>query len=122
MAVNLRDKFIKELPKDKEIRTEFKRIFSLFEGAPERKLELAGKEIARAAFLAVTIDRLEKDISENGYEEPYQNGQNQMGKKKTAAADLHVSYTKNFLAVMKQLHSFLDGNGGSEEGDPFDAF
>lgn len=119
MAENLAAKFAKDLPDDKEIRNEFKRIWKLFEGAPEKQLKLAGGEIARAAFLAVTIARLEKDISENGYEEDYQNGQNQMGKKKTAAADLHVSYTKNFLAVMRQLHSVLGASGEENEGDSF---
>lgn len=119
MAENLAAKFAKDLPDDKEIRNEFKRIWKLFEGAPEKQLKLAGGEIARAAFLAVTIARLEKDISENSYEEAYQNGQNQMGKKKTAAADLHVSYTKNFLAVMRQLHSVLGTSGEDNEGDSF---
>lgn len=121
MAENLAAKFAKDLPDDKEIRAEFKRIWKLFEGAPEQQLKLAGKEISRAAFLAITIDRLERDITENGYEEDYQNGQNQKGKKKTAAADLHVSYTKNFLAVMKQLHTVL-GDSEREAGDEFDAF
>ncbi len=122
MAENLAAKFAKDLPDDKEIRNEFKRIWKLFEGAPEKQLKLAGGEIARAAFLAVTIARLEKDISKNSYEEAYQNGQNQMGKKKTAAADLHVSYTKNFLAVMRQLHSVLGASGEENEGDSFDNF
>lgn len=122
MAENLAAKFAKDLPDDKEIRNEFKRIWRLFEGAPEKQLKLAGKEIARAAFLAITIDRLEKDIVANNYEEEYQNGQNQRGKKKTAAADLHVSYTKNFLAVMKQLHTVLGVQGDESAGDPFDDF
>lgn len=122
MAENLAAKFIKDLPDDKEIRAEFKRIWKLFEGAPDKQLKLAGQEISRAAFLAVTISRLEADINENGYEEPYQNGQNQQGKKKTAAADLHVSYTKNFLAVMKQLHTVLGGLMDESAGDPFDDF
>ena len=115
------EKFMRDLPDDKEIKREFKRIFTLFQDAPEKQLELAGKEISRAAFLAVTIDRLEIDISRNGYEEPYQNGAYQTGKKKTAAADLHVSYTK-FLAVMKQLHSVLGAMEEESAGDSFDEF
>lgn len=122
MAENLAAKFAKDLPDDKEIRAEFKRIWKLFEGAPEKQLKLAGGEIARAAFLAVTISRFEKDIKKNGYEEPYQNGQNQTGKKKTAAADLHISYTKNYLAVMRQLHTVLGGLEDESAGDQFDNF
>ena len=35
--------------------------------------------------------------------EEYQNGQNQRGLKKSAAAEVHISLTKNLNAIMKQL-------------------
>ena len=103
------------------IRAEYTRLMALFKKAPEEKLALARKLISRAAFLAITIDGIEKDITKNGYEQEYQNGENQKGMKKSAAAELHVTYSKNLFAVMKQLNDMLDikGTGG---GDPFDNF
>ena len=89
------------------IQAEYERLKALFEGAPEKQLQLADKELQRAAFLAVTLDILEDDISKNGYTEEYQNGANQRGRKKTPAADLHVSFTKNYVTIMKQLHATL---------------
>ena len=73
------------------------------------------------AYAKLGIDDLERDISEHGYEKEYQNGENQKGMKKSAAAELHVTYSKNLFAVMKQLDDMLDikGAGG---GDTFENF
>lgn len=109
------------LPDDEAIRAEYARLMALFKKAPKEKLALARKLISRAAFLAVIIDELEKDIVKNGYEDEYQNGEFQKGKKKSAAAELHVTYTKNLLAVMKQLNDMLDVTTAAG-GDAFENF
>ena len=116
------DKILKAaLPDDEAVRTEYDRLMVLFKSAPKEKIALARKLISRAAFLSIMVDELEKDIAENGYEQEYQNGENQKGMKKSTAADLHVSYSKNLFAVMKQLNDMLDikGTGG---GDKFETF
>ena len=110
------------LPDDKDIIGEYKRLYKLFGDAPEKHLEVIRKLINRAAFLSITIDRLEADILQNGYEEEYQNGANQTGKKKTAAAELHISYSKNLFSVMKQLTDFLQKENQGDEDDEFDRF
>lgn len=110
------------LPDDARIKAEYNRLMLLFKKAPEKHLSLARKLISRAAFLAVTIDDLEKDIAENGYEDEYQNGATQSGKKKSAAAELHVTYSKNLFTVMKQLNDMLVSSGALEGGDDFDSF
>lgn len=109
------------LPDNEAVRAEYDRLMTLFKTAPKEKLALARKLISRAAFLSVTIDDIEKDITENGYEQEYQNGENQRGMKKSAAAELHVTYSKNLFAVMKQLNDMLDirATGG---GDTFEEF
>ncbi len=109
------------LPDDEAVIREYDRLIKLFKTAPREKLALARKLISRAAFLAVTIDELERDVSENGYEDEYQNGEFQKGKKKSAAAELHVTYSKNLFTVMKQLNEMLDIKGGAG-GDSFENF
>lgn len=116
------DKILKAaLPESEEIVMEYDRLMALFKSAPKEKLALARKLISRAAFLSIMVDELEKDITENGYEQEYQNGENQRGVKKSAAADLHVSYSKNLFAVMKQLNDMLDVRSASG-GDSFESF
>jgi len=109
------------LPDDEAIRSEYARLMMLFKKAPKEKLALARKLISRAAFLSVTIDELEKDITKNGYEQEYQNGETQRGMKKSAAAELHVTYSKNLFAVMKQLNEMLD-LATAAGGDAFETF
>ena len=117
---------------EKRVRKKERELNTLFAGASgkqlrqalaeNKQLKLAQTEIKRAAFLTVLLEILEDDISKNGYEEEYQNGQNQRGKKKTVSADLYATYMKNLIAVMKQLHNVLDEAGNGDEGDAFDAF
>lgn len=104
---------------EKEIHREYLRLRSLFKGAGEKKLKLSQRELETAAFLTVSLRKLETDIAVKGYEEEYQNGANQKGIKESTAAKLHIAYTKNLLAVMKQLHerlgeSVLDGAADDE--------
>lgn len=69
----------------------------------KNKLEAVQALIARAAFITVSLQDLEKELSDSGWTEVYQNGQSQSGLKKSAAADVHISLTKNLNAIMKQL-------------------
>ena len=110
------------LPDDAMVKAEFDRLMKLFKDADPARLKLATKEIHRAAFLGVMLDRLEQDILTDGYSESYQNGQHQSGFKKSPAADLHVSYTKNYLSVMKVLHGFLDTAAAPDDRDGFEVF
>jgi hypothetical protein len=109
------------LPNNEAVRDEYNRLLELFKTAPKERLALARKLISRAAFLSVMIDEFERDITLNGYEQEYQNGENQKGMKKSAAADLHVSYSKNLFAVMKQLNEMLDVKAAGG-GDSFESF
>ena len=106
---------------EKAMKKEGLRLKRLFKNAEENKLKLSQKEIETAAFLTVVIRNLEKDIKENGYKEEYQNGANQKGVKESTAAKLHVTYTKNLLAIMRQLNERL-GGGANEKSDAFDDF
>lgn len=104
------------LPEDEEIRAEYNRLMTLYKDAPPATLSLYRKLISRAAFLAVTCDRLERDIAVHGYQQEYNNGGGQSGFKKSTAADLLPNYVKLQLAVTKQLHAALK-NAMPEEED-----
>ena len=105
------------LPDDEEIRSEYDRLMTLYKDAPPATLSLYRKLISRAAFLAVTCDRLERDIAAHGYQQAYNNGGGQSGFKKSTAADLLPNYTKLYLACMKQLHDVLQPTKQAQEVD-----
>ena len=89
--------------KKTRIREEKERLLRVFEGLDKNKLETCSALIDRAAFLTVSLEDLEVELNERGWTEVYTNGKNQEGIKKAAAAEAHISLTKNLNAIMKQL-------------------
>ena len=89
--------------KEKKVRKEKRRLAAIFAGLDANKLETVDALIDRAAFITVSLQELEADLNTYGWTEEYQNGQNQRGLKKSAAAEVHISLTKNLNAIMKQL-------------------
>jgi hypothetical protein len=75
----------------------------IFKDLEENKLKTCRALIDRAAFITISLEDLEEQLNETGWVEEYQNGENQSGMKKAAAADVHISLTKNLNAIIKQL-------------------
>ena len=89
--------------KEKRIAKEKRRLLKIFKDLEENKLNTCKALINRAAFITVSLEDLEEQLNETGWVEQYQNGENQSGLKKAAAADVHISLTKNLNAIIKQL-------------------
>lgn len=92
-----------KLKKSTRIKREKDRIMEVFKGLEPNKLKTCAALIDRAAFITVSLEDLEEQLNESGWVETYQNGENQSGMKKAAAADVHISLTKNLNAIVKQL-------------------
>lgn len=75
----------------------------LFKDLEPNKKQTCLALIDRAAFITVSLQDLEEDLNKNGWTEYYQNGDKQSGWKKSAAADVHISLTKNLNTTIKQL-------------------
>ena len=89
-----------KLKKTTRIKREKERLDKIFAGLEKNKLDTCAALIDRAAFITVS---LEEQLNETGWVETYQNGESQFGLKKSAAADVHISLTKNLNAIVKQL-------------------
>jgi hypothetical protein len=89
--------------KTTRIKKEKTRLFEIFQDLEPNKLRTCTALIERAAFITVSLEDLEEQLNETGWVEVYQNGENQSGMKKAAAADVHISLTKNLNAIVKQL-------------------
>ena len=96
-----------KMKKTTRIAREKERLLDIFEGLDENKLRTCSTLIDRAAFITVSLEDLEQELNENGWTETYTNGRNQEGVKKSAAAEAHISLTKNLNAIMKQLLEFV---------------
>lgn len=94
------------MPKAKKttrIRREKERLLEIFKDLEPNKFSTCSALIDRAAFITVSLEDLEEQLNATGWVEAYQNGENQSGLKKAAAADVHISLTKNLNAIVKQL-------------------
>ena len=89
--------------KETRIKKEKARLTELFADLEPNKKATCSALIDRAAFITVSLEDLEKLLNETGWVEYYQNGETQSGYKKAAAADCHISLTKNLNAIIKQL-------------------
>ena len=91
------------IEKEKRIKKETKRLKTIFKDLEPNKLRAVDTLIARAAFITVSLQDLEAELNATGWTETYTNGRNQEGVKKAAAAEAHISLTKNLSTIMKQL-------------------
>lgn len=91
------------MDKETRIAQEKNRLLEIFKHLEPNKLNTCHALIDRAAFITVSLEDLEKQLNETGWTEYYQNGEKQSGMKKAAAADVHISLTKNLNAIIKQL-------------------
>jgi hypothetical protein len=89
--------------KTTRIQREKDRLSEIFKDLEPNKLKTCSALIDRAAFITISLQDLEDQLNETGWVETYQNGENQSGMKKAAAADVHISLTKNLNAIVKQL-------------------
>ena len=87
----------------KRIKRERTRLNRVFADLDENKKKTCAALIDRAAFITISLQDLEEQLNATGWIETYQNGENQSGVKRAAAADVHISLTKNLNAIMKQL-------------------
>lgn len=89
--------------KETRVKKEKKRLSEIFKDLEPNKLKTCSALIDRAAYITVSLEDLEEQLNATGWVETYQNGENQFGIKKSAAADVHISLTKNLNALIKQL-------------------
>ena len=92
-----------KVTKETRIKREKNRLQEIFQDLEPNKLHTCSALIDRAAFIRISLEDLEEQLNATGWIEPYQNGENQSGMKKAAAADVHISLTKNLNAIVKQL-------------------
>jgi hypothetical protein len=92
-----------KIKKTTRIARERARLLDIFKDLEPNKFRTCSALIDRAAFITISLEDLEEQLNETGWVEEYQNGENQSGLKKAAAADVHISLTKNLNAIIKQL-------------------
>ena len=111
-----------ELSKDERILEEAKKLNSLFIKIDAKTKKAIQSLITNAAFMAVTLADLQKEMNLNGVISEYQNGANQWGTKKSPEVETYTSMIEKYMKAIKQLTDLLPKQVVESKDDAFDKF
>ena len=89
--------------KAKLVKKETNKLKKIYKDIDESKKKNVEKLIDNAAWMAVSLEELRAQIDIEGYEESYQNGTNQSGKKESTAIKNYNVMVKNYNSTVKLL-------------------
>jgi hypothetical protein len=116
----------KEIPKDKRISKEEKRLRESYGNIPEDIMRVADGLIRRAAYMRITLEDYEKDLDENGYVEMFsQSDKTDPYERERPVARLYNTMNKNYQSIIKQLADMIPKEPPKKKGvedDDFDEF
>lgn len=87
----------------------------------DNKKEIVQGTVADAAFKAIQLEDLHKQIQDEGVIEEYQNGANQSGRKVSSIVQVYNSLDKSYQSQIKLLLDALPKDV-AEVDDGFDSF
>lgn len=96
-----------ELDKESRINKELSKLKRAFKDLDKNKKSNAESLMKRAAFLTVCLEDLEEIINQEGYQDEYQNGENQKGTKQSEAVKTHIAFTRNLTGIVKALNDLV---------------
>ena len=118
--------YVARKTKESRIKAEKARLETLYDDLPESRHKLAEGLIERAAFMRVQLEDLEMDLLENGWTEPFSQGNQDPYDRARPAAQIYNTTNANYQKIIKQLdgmlHKAQDAQSKKDDDDGFDAF
>lgn len=111
----------KELTKEERAAKKYRILKNTFKNLPKEKQKIAEDLIKNAAFMATTLEDLQKEINQNGTTEEYKNGANQTGRKPSSAATIYNKMLPSYNSCIRNLMALLPKES-EEEKDGFEDF
>jgi hypothetical protein len=113
-----------DLNKDKRIFEEEKRLRKIYKNIPKDVTAIVDGLIQRAAFMRITLEEYEQDLSDKGYVEMFtQSEKTEPYERERPVARLYNSMNTNYQKIIKQLSDLLPKPAkNTTEDDGFDEF
>ena len=116
----------KDLTVEERIVQEHRRLMAIYKDMEAPKKNIATGLIGRAAFMRVQLEDLEMDLLENGWTEPFSQGNQDPYDRARPAAQIYNTTNANYQKIIKQLDGMLpkaqDATSKKDDDDGFDAF
>ena len=110
------------MEKAKRIKREENRLKKIYKDIETKKKDTVQGLIQRAAYMRVTLDDFEIDLDDNGFTEPFSQGDQDPYDRKRPVADLYNTMNTSYQKIIKQLTDLLPKEAHKEEDDGFDEF
>lgn len=113
-----------DLSKDERISNEEKRLRKIYKNIPKDVTAIVDGLIRRAAFMRITLEEYEQDLSDNGYVEMFtQSEKTNPYERERPVARLYNSMNTNYQKIIKQLSDLLPKPAKpNNEDDGFEEF
>ena len=115
----------KDLTVEERIAQEHRRLMAIYKDMEAPKKSIATGLIGRAAFMRVQLEDLELDLLENGWTEPFSQGNQDPYDRARPAAQIYNTTNANYQKIIKQLDSMLpkaEVPSKKDDDDGFDLF
>lgn len=113
----------KELTTNERISTEKKRLTKIYKDIGKDQKAIIDGLIQRAAYMRVTLEDWESDITENGYVEMFtQSEKTEPYERERPVIRLYNTMNKNYQSIIKQLADLVPKELPRIEDDGFDEF
>lgn len=93
--------------KKNRIKHERERLEQNYAELSDSKKQIANGLIERAAFMRIELEDLEKDLSENGWTEPFSQGNQEPYDRSRPQGQTYHTMNANYQKIIKQLDSLL---------------
>jgi hypothetical protein len=113
----------KEMAKEDRIFKEITRLNAIYKDLSEKEKDAIDGLIKRAAYMRITLEDMEADLTLNGFVEKFsQSDKTEPYEREQPVARLYNTINKNYQTIMKQLTEFVDREPPKQESDGFDEF
>lgn len=105
--------------KKRRINKEIKRLSDVLREVPEETFQAADGLINRAAFMRVTLEDYEADLTENGHTEMFsQSEKTEPYERERPVARLYNSMVKNYTTTLVKLFDLIPNKANNDPVDP----
>ena len=110
--------------KENRIKDENARLWANYQDLSPKKRELADGLIERAAFMRVELEELEADLRENGWTEPFSQGNQEPYDRARPQGQTYQTMNANYQKIIKLLDGLLPQEEAKpqQKDDGFEAF
>lgn len=112
-----------ELTREQKITKEVRRLNTIYKDVQKQNKSIIEGLIQRAAYMRITLEEMEKDLSDNGYVEMFsQSEKADPYERERPVARLYNTMNKNYQSIIKQLSDLVPKPETRVKDDGFDGF